>query len=74
MTGVQTCALPIYVSLDQWVNKAEQYGDSLVYYAAGRKGAEEVSLLVSTDDYSEQKAASFSRFRSGEAVEDESAE
>lgn len=48
----------IDVSLDQWVNKAEQYGDSLVYYAAGRKGAEEVSLLVSTDDYSEQKAAS----------------
>lgn len=45
----------IDVSLDQWVNKAEQYGDSLVYYAAGRKGAEEVSLLVSTDDYSEQK-------------------
>ena len=45
-------------SLDQWVSKTEQHGNSLVYYAAGRRGGEEVSLLVSTDDYSEQKAAS----------------
>lgn len=45
-------------SLDQWVEKADEYKDSLVYYAAGRKATEEVSLLVSTDDYAEQKAAS----------------
>ena len=45
-------------SLDQWKDLAESNGDSLVYYAAGRKGKEEKSLLVSTDDYSEQKASS----------------
>ncbi len=45
-------------SLDQWKDLAESNGDSLVYYAAGRKGTEEKSLLVSTDDYSEQKASS----------------
>ena len=45
-------------SLDQWVNMANEFGDSLVYYAAGRKSSEEVSLLVSTDDYAEQKATS----------------
>lgn len=45
-------------SLDQWVEKVDEYGDSLVYYAAGRNVSEEVSLLVSTDDYIEQKATS----------------
>ena len=44
-------------SLQQWVEKAEKYGGSLVYYAAGRNDANEVSLLVSTDDYAEQKIA-----------------
>jgi hypothetical protein len=44
-------------SLQQWVEKAEKYGGSLVYYAAGRNEANEVSLLVSTDDYAEQKIA-----------------
>jgi superfamily II DNA/RNA helicase len=45
-------------SLDQWVEKVNKFGESLVYYAAGRNRSEEVSLLVSTDDYAEQKAAS----------------
>jgi superfamily II DNA/RNA helicase len=45
-------------SLDQWVEKVDEYGDSLVYYAAGRNVSKEVSLLVSTDDYIEQKAIS----------------
>lgn len=45
-------------SLNQWVDKADEYKDSLVYYAAGRKSTEEVSLLVSTDDYAELKAVS----------------
>lgn len=45
-------------SLDQWVEKVDKYGDSLVYYAAGRKSAEEISLLISTDDYAEQKTSS----------------
>jgi len=44
-------------SLQQWVEKAEKYGGSLVYYAAGQNEANEVSLLVSTDDYAEQKIA-----------------
>ena len=44
-------------SLLQWVEKAEKYGTSLVYYAAGRNEANEVSLLASTDDYAEQKNA-----------------
>ena len=44
--------------LDQWKKLAESNGDSLVYYAAGRKATEEKSLLVSTDDYAEQKASS----------------
>lgn len=45
-------------SLDQWVEKVNKYGDSLVYYAAGRRSAEEISLLISTDDYAEQKTSS----------------
>ena len=45
-------------SLDQWVEKADKYGDSLVYYAAGPRSAEEISLLISTDDYAEQKTSS----------------
>ena len=45
-------------SLDQWVQMAQTEGDALVYYAAGRKQTEEKSLLVSTDDYAEQKATS----------------
>lgn len=45
-------------SLDQWVALEEESGDSLVYYAAGKKASEEVSLLVSTDAYAEQKLAS----------------
>ena len=45
-------------SISQWVNMASEFGNSLVYYAAGRKRTEEKSLLVSTDDYAEQKAAS----------------
>ena len=48
----------IDTSLDQWKKLAESNGDSLVYYAAGRKATEEKSLLVSTDDYAEQKASS----------------
>ena len=60
ITKEQLCYIYQWIdeSLDQWVNKTEQYSDSLVYYAAGRRGTEEVSLFVSTDDYSEQKAAS----------------
>ena len=45
-------------SLDQWAQMAQTEGDSLVYYAAGRRKTEEKSLLVSTDDYAEQKATS----------------
>ena len=45
-------------SLDQWAQMAQIEGDALVYYAAGRKKTEEKSLLVSTDDYAEQKATS----------------
>lgn len=45
-------------SIDQWVEKADEFKDTLVYYAAGPKSKDEVSLLVSTDDYAEQKAAS----------------
>lgn len=45
-------------SLDQWVEKADEFRSSLVYYAAGKRESEEVSLLISTDDYTEQKAAS----------------
>ena len=45
-------------SLDQWTQLAQAEGDSLVYYSAGRKKTEEKSLLVSTDDYAEQKATS----------------
>ena len=60
ITKEQLCYIYQWIdeSLDQWVNKTEQYSDSLVYYAAGRRETEEVSLFVSTDDYSEQKAAS----------------
>lgn len=45
-------------SLDQWVEMADKFKNSLVYYAAGRRSSEEVSLLISTDDYIERKAAS----------------
>lgn len=45
-------------SLDQWVEKVDENKDSLVYYAAGRNATDEVSLLVSTDDYAEQKNTS----------------
>ena len=45
-------------SLDQWTQLAKSEGDALVYYAAGRNKAIEKSLLVSTDDYAEQKASS----------------
>lgn len=45
-------------SLDQWVDKVDKYGRSLVYYATGRKTSEEVPLLVSPDDYVDQKSAS----------------
>lgn len=42
-------------SLDQWTEMAEDNGSSLVYYSGGRNSSEEVSLLVSPDDYAEQK-------------------
>lgn len=45
-------------SLGQWVEKVNEYGNLLVYYAAGRRSTEEIPLLVSTDDYAEQKTAS----------------
>jgi hypothetical protein len=41
-------------SLDQWVEEVETHGNSLVYYASGRNARNEVSLLVSPDDYAEQ--------------------
>ena len=45
-------------SIDQWIKMSREFGDSLVYYTAGRKGSEEVPLLISTDDYTEQKKLS----------------
>lgn len=45
-------------SIDQWADMAAEAGTCLVYYAAGRNRTEEIPLLVSTDDYAEQKSAS----------------
>lgn len=42
-------------SIDQWVEKADEFKDTLVYYAAGPKSKDEVSLLVSTDDYANKR-------------------
>ena len=45
-------------SLDEWVKIEQDKGMSLVYYAAGKKASEETPLLISTDDYAENKANS----------------
>ena len=45
-------------SLDQWVSKAEEFGESLVYYTGGRNQADENPLLISTAEYEEVKASS----------------
>lgn len=45
-------------SLDQWVKIEVDKGMSLVYYAAGKKASDETPLLISTDDYAENKANS----------------